>query len=109
MISLSTFKQYLENKEQYTYINDEPTEKTRLNNILNRLWSDLEDIIYLNMRKVEYTNNIGEIINLLYLNTLELIKNQLDTLLNKNKIGNEQSIVPLRLILVLNWIIRLKF
>jgi hypothetical protein len=27
MISLTTFKEYLGNKENYTYVNDEPTEK----------------------------------------------------------------------------------
>jgi CRISPR-associated exonuclease Cas4 len=42
------------------------------------------------MRKVELTNNKGEIVDLLYLNTLELIKNQLDTLLSKNLIGGLQ-------------------
>jgi CRISPR-associated exonuclease Cas4 len=90
MISLTTFKEYLGHKENYTYVNDEPTEKARVNNLLNRLWADLEDIIFLNMRKVEITNNKGEIIDLLYNNTLDLISDQLDTLLSKNLIGGLQ-------------------
>jgi CRISPR-associated exonuclease Cas4 len=90
MISLTTFKEYLGHKENYTYVNDEPTEKARVNNLLNRLWADLEDIIFLNMRKVEVTNNRGEIVDLLYTNTLDLISDQLDTLLSKNLIGGLQ-------------------
>jgi CRISPR-associated exonuclease Cas4 len=42
------------------------------------------------MRKVEITNNKGEIVDLLYTNTLDLISNQLDTLLSKNLIGGLQ-------------------
>jgi hypothetical protein len=34
MISLTTFKEYLGNKKNYTYVNDEPTEKYRVNNLL---------------------------------------------------------------------------